>query len=169
MNGDSAKRKAAQKEAAKKRAQTWKPGQSGNPKGRPALGESWREIFSAAGKLTKRELLDLYPVYGKRLVGLPDDVSLRDAVALSALITLACEPSPGLLSAIMERVDGKIVQPISFETMTDEQKREYVRDLIAAGGYILAEPESAGLPDQAEGGDKSMAEPSATRTDSASG
>jgi hypothetical protein len=44
---------------------------------------------------------------------------------------------------------------VTFESMTDEQKREYVRDLIAAGGYILAEPESAGLPDQAgDTGDK---------------
>ena len=143
----STKRKAAQKEAAKKRPQTWRPGQSGNPVGRPALGMSWREIFDKAGKLTKRELLDLYPIYGKRLVGLPDDVSLRDAVALSAMVTLACEPSPGLLSAIMERVDGKVAQPIAFETMTDEQKREYVRDLLAAGGYILSGPAGEGLSD----------------------
>ena len=82
-----------------------------NYAGRPPLGESWREIFDKAGKLTKRELLDLYPIFGKRLVGLPEDVSLRDAVALAALTTLACEPSPGLLSAIMERVDGKVTQP----------------------------------------------------------
>jgi hypothetical protein len=76
---------------------------------------------------------------------LPDDVSLRDAVALSAMVTLACEPSPGLLSAIMERVDGKVAQPIAFETMTDEQKREYVRDLLSAGGYILSGPAGEGV------------------------
>lgn len=140
-----------------------------NLNGRKPLGESWREIFDKAGKLTKRELLDLYPVYGKRLVGLPDDVSLRDAVALSALITLACEPSPGLLSAIMERVDGKVAQPFTFENMTDEQKREYIRDLIAAGGYILAEPESAGLDSPADPTGESMAASSPPGTDSTAG
>ena len=150
----SAKRSSAQKEAAQKRAQTWKPGQSGNPRGRPPLGMSWREIFDKAGKLTKRELMELYPVYGKRLVGLPDDVPLRDAVALSAMVTLACEPSPGLLATIIERVDGKVIQPIAFESMTDEQKREYVRDLLAAGGYILSGPEETGVSSNAteEGG-----------------
>jgi hypothetical protein len=122
-----------------------------NVAGRPPLGMSWREIFDRAGKLTKRELLDLYPLYGKRLIGLPDDVPLRDAVALSAMVTLACEPSPGLLATIIERVDGKVAQPIAFETMTDEQKREYVRDLLAAGGYILSGPEETGLQDKAAG------------------
>ena len=85
-----------------------------NPKGRPHLGESWREIFEAAGKLTKSELMKLYPVFGKRLEGLPADVPLRDAVALSALVTLACEPSPGLLAAIMERTDGKVPTQIEI-------------------------------------------------------
>lgn len=85
-----------------------------NPTGRPPLGESWREIFDAAGKLTKSELMKRYPIFGKRLEGLPQDVPLRDAVALSALVTLACEPSPGLLAAIMERTDGKVPTQIEI-------------------------------------------------------
>ena len=144
---------ANSKKTAKPRG---KPFQNGhdprrNLAGRPALGESWREIFDKAGKLTKQQLLDLYPVYGKRLVGLPEDVSLRDAVALSALVTLACEPSPGLLSAIMERVDGKVAQPVTFESMTEEQKINYVRGLLAASGFVLREPETEGLSSQADG------------------
>lgn len=148
--------------AAKKPRGRGKPFQKGddprrNLAGRPSLGESWREIFDHAGKLTKRQLIDLYPVYGKRLVGLPEDVSLRDAVALSALVALACEPSPGLLSAIMERVDGKVSQPFTFENMTDEQKLEYIRGLLAAGGFVFEEPKGEGLEDQASG-PKSMDE-----------
>ena len=124
-----------------------------NLAGRPPLGESWREIFDRAGKLTRQELMDLYPVFGKRLLGLPADVPLRDAVALTALVTLACEPSPGLLTAIMERTDGKVAQPITFESMTDEQKIEYIRGLLAAGGFILGEPETEGLSSEADGTD----------------
>lgn len=131
---------------------------SPNPAGRPPLGESWREIFDKAGKLTKQQLLDLYPIYGKRLAGLPSDVPLRDAVALSAMVTLACEPSPGLLATIIERVDGKVAQPIAFETMTDEQKREYVRDLLAAGGYILSGPAGEGLSSSTETADRNASQ-----------
>jgi hypothetical protein len=94
-----------------------------NPAGRPPLGESWREIFDKAGRLTKQQLLDLYPVFGRRLEGLPADVPLRDAVALSALVTLACEPSPGLLSAIMERVDGKVTTPIEIRDWREAAKQ----------------------------------------------
>jgi len=120
-----------------------------NPAGRPPLGESWREIFDKAGKLTRGQLLDLYPLYGKRLDGLPYDVPLRDAVALSALVTLACEPSPGLLSAIMERVDGKVAQPFTFEDMTEDQKLDYVRQLLSSVGFVFVEPEKTGMDDQA--------------------
>lgn len=162
MNGKAAN----SQDSVKRRRGRGKPFQKGddprrNIAGRPALGESWREIFDKAGKLTKRQLLDLYPVYGKRLVGLPEDVSLRDAVALSAMVTLACEPSPGLLSAIMERVDGKVVQPVVFENMTDEQKLEYIRGLLAAGGFLFEKPEGEGLEDQASD-TKPMDEPSPT-------
>lgn len=35
----------------------WKPGQSGNPKGRPKLGETWADAFRAA--LTPADKLDV--------------------------------------------------------------------------------------------------------------
>lgn len=143
MNGNGPTKTKVKREANGRWAKGTPPP---NPAGRPVLGESWREIFAAAGKLTKRELKERYPVYAKRLVGLSDDIPLKDAVALSALVTLACEPSPGLLSAIMERVDGKVAQPFTFESMTDEQKLDYIRGLLAAGGFILGEPETEGLP-----------------------
>ena len=48
--------KAITTSAAEKRAASWKPGQSGNPAGRPSLGESYKEIFTATGNLTIGEL-----------------------------------------------------------------------------------------------------------------
>ena len=42
--------------ANKKRSQTnlieWKPGQSGNPNGRPKKGQSWAEIIRELGDMT---------------------------------------------------------------------------------------------------------------------
>ena len=127
-----------------------------NPAGRPPLGESWREIFSAAGKLTRRELTERYPTYGKRLNGLPDDVPLRDAVALSALVTLACEPSPGLLSAIMERVDGKVADDIRLrlDRVDDAELAEEINSILARLGFSIIPPDTervATTSDQPDG------------------
>lgn len=58
---------------------------------------------------------------------------------------------------------------VTFETMTDEQKRDYVRDLLAGGGFILAEPESEGLDSQADGEGGQVAESSPPGANSASG
>jgi len=118
-----------------------------NPAGRPPLGESWREIFSAAGKLTRRELTERYPTYGKRLNGLPDDVPLRDAVALTALVTLACEPSPGLLSAIMERVDGKVPDDIRLrlDRIDDARLADEINSILARFGIGIEPPNSERL------------------------
>lgn len=43
---------------------------------------------------------------------------------------------------------------VIFEDMTEEQKVEHVRGLLASGGFVLAQPEGEGLPGQADSGNK---------------
>lgn len=112
----SANRKSAQKEAAKKRPQTWKPGQSGNPKGSPRLGESWAELIKRVGDMTAPEVAARSLEMAKQFIKLGDDgLTLKEAVVIRVFGSLLFEPQPGLLNSFMERTEGKVKQPFSLE------------------------------------------------------
>ncbi|HEY4721557.1 MAG TPA: hypothetical protein VII92_06895 [Anaerolineae bacterium] len=106
-------RSKSQKEAAQKRLQTWKPGQSGNPAGAPKRGESWKEIVAKIGNMTPREAADHCNEIAKQIRKIGDGITLKEAVVLRVYTALLFEPQPGLLNAIMERDEGKVTQPIS--------------------------------------------------------
>jgi len=53
---------------------------------------------------------------------------------------------------IVERVEGKVAQPLALDNMSEEQRNEYVRGLLAQSGWTLEEPEGEGLQDQADNG-----------------
>lgn len=146
----SAKRKAAQKEAAHKRLQTWKPGQSGNPRGRPSLGESYREIFSKVGNLTIDEVKEFYPVYGERFENVPGDVKLKELVSLSVLVALACEPSPGMLATLLDRTDGPLEHTINVNKLSDDELAATVKPILARLGIGLEPTISEGVQSQAD-------------------
>jgi hypothetical protein len=141
----SAKRRAAQKEAAHKRPQTWKPGQSGNPKGRPSLGISYKEIFTATGNLTIGELKERYAVYAERFPGVPDDIHLKDLVALSVLVGLAIEPTPGLLATLLDRTDGPLEHTINVNRMSDEEIANAIGPVLKRLGIWLESPDATGM------------------------
>lgn len=168
MNGDSDKRKAAQKEAAKKRHQTWKPGQSGNPAGRPSLGISYKEIFSAVGNLTIGELKERYAVYAKRFPGVPDDIHLKDLVALSVLVGLAIEPTPGLLATLLDRTDGPLEHTINVNKLTDEELANAIGPILERLGIRLEPPHAAGMESSASNGELAQVD-TAPNTDTTCG
>lgn len=128
---------------------SWKPGQSGNPKGRPSLGESYREIFSAAGNLTIGELRERYPHYGARFAAVPDDVKLKELVALSVLVGLASEPTPGMLATLLDRTDGPVEHVISLNKMSDADIAEAIKPVLARVGIGIEPPSQAGMDDSA--------------------
>ena len=47
---------------------------------------------------------------------------------------------------IVERVEGKVSQPISLDQMTEEQRLQYVSELLARSGFVLKPPEGEGIP-----------------------
>lgn len=130
MTGNSANRSAAQSEAAKKRPQTWKKGQSGNPKGAPKRGESWAEIIKYVGDLTPSEAADMSQQVAGKLRSIGDAVTLRQAVVLRVFAALMFEPQPGLLNAFMERTEGKVKDQI--ELSGDEEKPITIK-IVRAG------------------------------------
>ena len=84
----SVNRKESQKKAAKKRAQTWKPGQSGNPKGAPKRGQSWKEIVKTIGDLTPKEASDYCHKVAGKIAVIGDSVTLKEAVILRVYTAL---------------------------------------------------------------------------------
>lgn len=114
---------AIKKITTTKRKGNWKPGQSGNPKGAPKRGQSWKEIIHEIGEMTPDEAREMCRILFAK-VPLHDEVTLKQAVVMRVYAALLFDPQPGLLNAFMERVEGKVAQPIT--QMTDDQLRQFI-------------------------------------------
>ena len=114
MTITSANKTTAQRAAAKKRPQTWKKGQSGNPKGAPKRGESWAELITKYGNMTGNEVATIAGYMAKEFKRLPEGVTLKELVVMRVYGQMINEPSPGLLSAFMDRTDGKVRESIDM-------------------------------------------------------
>lgn len=107
----SAKQSAKQaKRPAPKSA--WKKGVSGNPKGRPKLGQTWADIFRGVGNMTPAEAARKCHSIAGQLSGLGDKMTMREAVAMRVYAQLLFEPQGSLLDKVMEREDGKLAMPV---------------------------------------------------------
>ena len=124
----------------------WKKGQSGNPHGAPKRGESWREIWDKIGNLTPKEAAEHSKVIAAQIASIGDKVTLKEAVALRVYTSLLFEPSSGLLNAVMERTDGKVMQPIGVSWLdrarsiglSAEEAQSLYADLVTAARERLA-------------------------------
>ena len=124
----------------------WKKGQSGNPNGAPKRGESWREIWDKIGNLTPKEAAEHSKVIAAQIASIGDKVTLKEAVALRVYTSLLFEPSSGLLNAVMERTDGKVMQPIGVSWLdrarsiglSAEEAQSLYADLVTAARERLA-------------------------------
>lgn len=90
----------------------WVKGQSGNPKGAPKRGESWQEIWKRIGDMDGPTAAAYGVKVAAQLKTLPTGVSLKEAVAMRVYVALMNEPDARLLSAVMDRGDGKMPQTV---------------------------------------------------------
>jgi hypothetical protein len=117
-----------QTKTKRKGNKTWvKGGASPNPKGAPKRGQSWKEIIHEIGEMTPDEARAISAKLFEQ-VPLHDEVTLKQAVVMRVYASLLFEPQPGLLNAFMERVEGKVAQPIA--QMTDAELRQFIADAI---------------------------------------
>lgn len=88
----------------------WRKGQSGNPRGRPPKGQTWRDLISEIGDMTGAQVADWLAVYSKefRKVG---DVRLKPAIIARAMLSQLHEPS-GVLKVLMDREEGMVPMPV---------------------------------------------------------
>lgn len=148
--GNSVNRKIAQKKASKKRPQTWKPGQSGNPKGAPKRGDSWAETIKAIGEMDGPSIAALWDTQHKEFGKLPDGISMKQLVVMTVYAALLREPSPGNWRELMDRAEGKVSQPVEvYDWRTEARKQGYdpdqlYRDLVAAARARLVQSSDSG-------------------------
>jgi hypothetical protein len=97
----------------------WKPGQSGNPAGRPKDGESWAAIIAAVGNMYPEDILGFVGRnndLGKVLAQLPKGVQMKYLVTARVYAALLFEPSSGLWKELMERAEGKIPDKLDVKS-----------------------------------------------------
>ena len=113
---DKEKPANTQKSGKRKPTKTaWKPGQSGNPHGRPKEGESWAAIIKEISDMTPAEIINLVGKdndLGKQIAKLPKNIVIKKLVVARVMAALMFEPTSSLWGTLMERADGKLPQPI---------------------------------------------------------
>lgn len=124
----------------KPRGRPWKPGQSGNPKGRPKDGESWSAIIAAVGNMYSSDLLAFIGTdneLGREINKYPKNVQLKYLVVSRVFSALMFEPTSGLLKEFMDRMEGKVAERVDMTTggekltnLSDEEKIMRIISLV---------------------------------------
>ena len=114
-------------------AGSWQPGQSGNPKGAPKRGESWREMVKMVGDRTLAEALERYPWLADKVpdrikldAGVIDALTLKEVVVANVFGALLEAPDSALWNGLMNRAEGQPEQPV--ERTWKAELAEWLRD-----------------------------------------
>lgn len=87
----------------------FKKGQSGNPSGRPKGAVSVTHWLREWGSMTTAQAAELCTLYAKELRKHDSgDIPLAGVAALRVWMSIVDEPSPGLLSHVLDRIDGAV-------------------------------------------------------------
>lgn len=118
----------------------WKPGQSGNPKGRPKDGESWAAIIAAVGNMYPEDILQFIGRdndLGREIAKFPKGTQMKYLVTARVFAALMFEPTSGLWKELMERVEGKVPDHIDMTSggeklsnLSDEEKIMRIVSLV---------------------------------------
>lgn len=96
----------------KPRGRPFPKGVSGNPKGAPKRGESWKEIIDRIGAMTPVEAAAHAQAIAGKLKQMGDGITLKEAVVIRGYAALLFEPSSSLMNIYMERTDGKVKEQL---------------------------------------------------------
>jgi hypothetical protein len=140
----SQNRKEAQKEAAKKRPQTWAKGKSGNPGGRKKNAVSLTAIARDYLALEPKAIGSQLKTLASRYNQLGGGATMAQYIMGSFLLALANDPQPGNMRELWRRIDGEVVTiNLDVATLTDDQ---LVRLANGEDVYsVLANPSGGGV------------------------
>lgn len=111
----------------------WKPGQSGNPAGRPKDGHSWAAIIKAVGDMYPDDILAFVGngnELGRAVAQLPHNVQMKYLVTTRIFAALMFEPTSGLWKELMERVEGKVQDRLDLTSGGEKIGQDDARDEI---------------------------------------
>lgn len=92
-----------------KLAAPWKPGQSGNPGGRPKSAVSLVHWMREFGGMTTEQVADKAGDLGREFRRVKTgDLPLVALAALKAWAAIISEPTPGLFGQFLDRIDGEV-------------------------------------------------------------
>jgi len=115
----------------------WKPGQSGNPAGRPKTGESWSEIFRMVGEMYPEDVISIIgrtTDLGRAYAQFPQAVQMKIQVAIRVVAALMFEPTQGLLKETLDRIEGKVPEKLQMEgTLGVEGLKAMLAKVYGAG------------------------------------
>lgn len=86
----------------------WKPGQSGNPGGRPKAQKSITYWLDEFGNQTPASLANDLLDYAKQLRQLKGELPIFGHVAIRTLMAIINEPDARLLAQVLDRTEGKV-------------------------------------------------------------
>ena len=122
---------ANSKPRAKAPPKAWKPGQSGNPTGRPKDGESWKAILEEVSNMTVPEIMSIVGSdQAKVLKNKPQDVQIKYLVVGRVLVSLVEEPNAALWNSLMERTEGKVQDRLEVSSTLDIEGLEETLDKV---------------------------------------
>lgn len=125
----------------------WKPGQSGNPEGRPAAGATVKEWWNALQDATFPELV--------ALANDPQTPAAKRAAAVDWLVAISPDrtssgaPINGpAVERIIEHTAGKAAQALSINVNATQLSEEDLANIAASGSEGIAPPATRpALPD----------------------
>jgi len=116
----SEKAKIANKPKNKGGNPEWQKGmKSPNPTGRPKDGESWAAVIKEVSNMNTDDILALVGKnndLGKAMAQMPKNVQMKYLVVARVMAQLMFEPQSSLWNSLMERVEGKVAQPITGDS-----------------------------------------------------
>ena len=111
----------------------WKPGQSGNPRGRPKDGESWAAIIKSVGDMYPTDLIAFIGKdndLGRMLSKLPANVQMKYLVTARVFSALMFEPTNGLWKETMDRAEGKVKESLDLSNSDGSLKPVQFVELV---------------------------------------
>jgi len=128
----------------------WKDGQSGNPGGRPKKKASIAYWLNEFAQMTGAGAARACIVFAAEFKKAKGDLPLAAVIAARTLLQLMNDPDPRLLAQVLDRIDGKVSQPVTITyqqeiaellragAVTPQQVRAEVGDDLAAELFALA-------------------------------
>ncbi len=111
----------------------WKPGESGNPAGRPKDGASWAAIIAAVGNMYPEEILKIVGAnndLGRNLALFPKGVQMKYLVTARVYAALMFEPTATLWKDLMDRAEGKVQDRVDVTSLGTKIGSDDVRSEI---------------------------------------